>query len=812
MLIGRKDNEVSSPHYNNEEMDTKTLTTLEYASILEQLEKYAAFSASQKLAHALRPTNDYPLAVDRLVRTTEARRLLIEHAEISVGAARDIRTQVTLAARGGVLEIVDFIDIKGTLESARELGRFFGKQDQAYPQLCKVAAPLNPPAGLIEAISRVISEKGEVVDNASPQLASLRTQIRAAHDRLQRKLDQIISDPNATRFLQEAIITQRNGRYVVPLRAEHKGRFKSVVQDQSASGSTLFVEPLAVVELNNALFELQLAEKEEIRRILADLSLRVKEVAGELNEIVNALAVLDLSLMCAKYAEALHATEPLFHHPNELVADRTRPILKLLKARHPLIDPQRVVPIDILLQDGVFSLVITGPNTGGKTVTLKTAGLLSLMAQSGLHIPAQSGSEIMLFRDIYADIGDEQSIEQSLSTFSGHITNIVRILKKARWNTLVLLDELGAGTDPQEGSALARAIMQNLIEKKAPCLVATHYPELKAFAHTQPGVMNASMEFDLTSLQPTYHLILGLPGKSNALAIAGRLGMETEIIELARTLLDPNELRTDDLLDEIHQQRELAREEKEIAAHELGEIQEIKLAWQKKMEGIEEERLQILEKAQKDILDEIDQAREELKVIRKEASSKADSTETRKRIYKRLDQLEESRRKPPEKNSFATPNAQPLKVGDRVYVQSLKVDGAVHAIAQDTVEVEIGKMRVKVSTADIARSKTKEKKVEREVPESGSTKLPDISMKSPGLECHLRGMRADDALAELERYLEKAYSAGLPYVRIVHGKGTGAIRKVVQEYLNTSPYVERWELAMQSEGGEGVTVAHLRNV
>ncbi len=792
------------------EMDTKTLTTLEYTRILEQLEKYAAFSASQKLARTLRPTNDYRLAVDRLARTTEARRLLNDHAEISVGGARDIRPQVTLAVRGGVLEITDFIDIKSTLESTRDLGRFFSKQDQNFPQLCRIAIPLIPPVGLIEAISHVISEKGEIVDDASPQLATLRAQSRTAHDRLQRKLEQIISDPDITRFLQENIITQRNGRYVVPLRAEHKGRFKSVVQDQSASGSTLFVEPLAVVELNNALFELQLAEKEEIHRILAELSVKVKGATEELNEIVNALAMLDLSLMCAKYAENLNASEPIFHHPNELANDQTSPILKLLQARHPLIDPQRVVPIDILLQDGIFSLVITGPNTGGKTVTLKTAGLLALMAQSGLHIPVQSGSEIMLFRDVYADIGDEQSIEQSLSTFSGHITNIVRILKKARWNTLVLLDELGAGTDPQEGSALARAIMQNLIEKKVPCLIATHYPELKAFAHTQAGVMNASMEFDLATLQPTYHLILGLPGKSNALAIASKLGMDNEIIDLARAMLDPSELKTDDLLDEIHRQREIAHEEKEAAADELRQVQEIKLEWQKKLEGIEEERISILTKAQKEALEEIELMREELKDIRKQVVNEKESTETKKRIHKKLDQLEETQRKPLEKNTYFAQQVQPLKVGDRVYIQSLKVDGNVRAIAQDVVEVEIGKMRVKVSAVDISRSKIKEKKIDAEVPDVSSTRLPTSSMKSPGLECHLRGMRVDDALAELERYLEKAYTAGLPYVRIVHGKGTGTIRQVVQEYLNTSPYVERWELAMSTEGGEGVTVAHLK--
>ena len=791
-------------------MDTKSLHTLEYFAVLEKLEGYAAFSASEKLAHALRPTNDLPLALDRLQRTSEARLLLSKHAEVSVGGARDIRPQVTLAERGGVLEISDLLDVKITLESARELGRFFAKQEQDYPHLVAITAPLIPPMGLIEAISRVISDKGEVADDASAVLASIRTQIKTAHNRLQRKLEQIISDPNTTRFLQEAIITQRNGRYVVPLRAEHRGRFKSVVQDQSASGSTLFVEPLAVVELNNAILELQLAEKEEIRRILTELSMQVARVAAELNAIVNALAFFDLALMCAKYAEDLRAAEPLVHHPKEMEKDETFSVLKLIQARHPLIEAQQVVPIDIYLKDNTFSLVITGPNTGGKTVTLKTAGLLVLMAQSGLHIPAQSGSEMMLFRDVYADIGDEQSIEQSLSTFSGHITNIVRILKKARWNTLVLLDELGAGTDPQEGSALARALLQYLVEKKVPNLVATHYPELKAFAHSQQGVMNASMEFDLTTLKPTYHLILGIPGRSNALAIASRLGMEDSVIESARSMIDPGELRTDDLLDEIHAQLEGARKELHSAREQNQQAEEIRNELQKRLDGIEEERLQILENAQKEMLNEIDAVREELRTLRKQGTSRQPD-ENWKQLQKELDAMEAVQQKPVERKTTTNQKPRPLKAGDRVYVRSLKVEGIVSAILTDEVEVEIGKMRVKVQAGDIARAKTEtsERRVERA--DVRSTRVSSTVGKSPGLECHLRGMRVEDALPELERYIEKAYAAGLPYVRIVHGKGTGTIRTVVREYAQTSQYVERWEQALRTEGGEGVTVVYLKD-
>ncbi len=790
-------------------MDTKSIKTLEFAHILEKLEGYAAFSASRKLARSLRPTNDYHLAQDRLARTSEARRLLSEHAEVSVGSAHDIRPQVALTTRGGVLDIPDFIDIKSTLESARRLKRFFAKLEDKFPHLMVITDPMDPPSGLIEAISKVINEKGEIADNASAELSSIRSRMRTSSARLQQKLTGFISNPNTTRFLQEAIITQRNGRYVVPLRAEHKGRIKCVVQDQSASGSTLFVEPLEVVELNNTLLELQMAEKEEIRRILAELSNRVEAVAEELNTIVNALAVLDLALMSAKYAEDLQACEPILHHPNEVEKDNNLPLVKLLKARHPLIDPQKVVPIDLWLQNGVFSLVITGPNTGGKTVTLKTTGLLALMAQSGLHIPAQSGSALMLFRNIYADIGDEQSIEQSLSTFSGHITNIVRILKKARWNTLVLFDELGAGTDPQEGSALARAILQHMVQKSIPNLVATHYPELKAFAHTQPGVMNASMEFDLKTLKPTYRLLLGLPGRSNALSIASRLGMEEVILEDARTMLDPSELRTDDLLDEIHRQREIARNEREAAQQANTDAQEMREQLQNRLDAIEDERLRILEDAQKLAAQEIEKLRNELLQMQKQAQNSIAASPQKKEMYRKLDQLEEAQIIPIERKPTMVQASRPLKVGDRVNIPSLKVDGHVQAITQDMVEVQIGKMRIKVSAAEIARSKKKDVVIKKEDVEVSSTVVNSSSSASPGIECYLLGKRVDDAVMELERYIERAYAAGVPYVRIVHGKGTGTIRKVVRDYLGTSEYVERWEPALANEGGAGVTIAHM---
>ncbi len=432
------------------------------------------------------------------------------------------------------------------------------------------------------------------------------------------RLERMVNDPHTAPMLQEGIITQRNGRYVIPLRAEFKGRVRSIVHDQSSSGATLFVEPLAVVDLNNQWHELQLAERDEERRILAELSSTVGAFAERITQNVQALAEFDLALVCAKYADDLRATEPVLVpiknrrdlHPGTTV--------KLYQARHPLLDPATVVPIDVDLDEQTFVMVITGPNTGGKTVTLKTVGLLALMAQSGLHIPAQSGSALSIFREIYADIGDEQSIEQSLSTFSGHITNIIRILLRANAHSLVLLDELGAGTDPQEGSALARAILAHLIERRITCLVATHYPELKAFAHATPGVINASMEFDLQTLRPTYHLTLGLPGRSNALAIAERLGLPSEIIEAARGTLDPNDLRAEDLLDEIHHQRDIARKARSAADRLRSESENMRAELARRLEKIEDERQKVLARARAEAEKELQELRGELDDVRRQ--------------------------------------------------------------------------------------------------------------------------------------------------------------------------------------------------
>jgi DNA mismatch repair protein MutS2 len=788
-------------------MDEKTISTLEYPKIIARLAGYAAFSASAALARALRPTNDLELARERQARTSEARRLLSEQADVGIGGAHDIRPQLNLAERGGVLTPEEILEIQVTLTAARDLRRAFEKFSGIAPRLCAIAADLVPPAGLIEAISRVLSEKGEVLDHASQKLATLRKELKVCHERLLNKLEKFITEPNTVSMLQEAIITLRNGRYVVPLRAEFKSKLKGVTQDQSSSGATLFMEPLAVVELNNRWHEAQLAEQEEVRRILAELSAQIGSHTTQLQTIVRSLASLDLSLMCAKYAEDLKAAEPIIEpfpqNANQLV------ILRLIHARHPLLDPQSVVPIDVALEKGTHAVVITGPNTGGKTVTLKTVGLLALMAQSGLHIPAQSGSRLRIFQDIYADIGDEQSIEQSLSTFSSHITNIVRILKRVKHNTLVLLDELGAGTDPQEGSALARAILGYLVARKAPCLVATHFPELKLYAHSTPGVMNASVEFDLKSLKPTYHLMMGLPGRSNALSIAQRLGLLDNIIQDAREMINPADLKAEDLLDEIHRQREETRQANTAAELERQEAHDLRLELDERLEKIDQERQEILEKARQEAQQEVERVRQELKKARKALRDRHYETAEIKQVSEQVERIDESVKLSEEPRHPAVQAPRPLQVGDRVLLRTLRVDGVVMGISSDEVEVQVGKMRMRVPVHLLERSSVEASKMENE--DISTSRLPYEGLfPSPGQELHLRGMRVEQALAELEQYLDRAYAAGLPYVRIVHGKGTGTLRQVVRESLSDSPLVKSWEVALDNEGGEGVTVAHLK--
>ena len=808
-------------------MDPKTLSVLEFPKILTRLADFCDFSGSAELARALLPTSDFDEALARLSMTSEARTLLVT-SDLTIGGAHDIREQVELAAHGGVLDPREMLDVQATLMTMRDLRRFFDKHSEASPHLAELAKRLPAPVGLIEAISRCIADNGEVADSASPKLYDLRRAVRVAHDRLMTRLQRYLTDSSTASKLQDAVITQRDGRYVIPLRAEFKGQVKAIIHDQSSTGATLFIEPIAVVELNNAYREAQIAERDEVRRILAELSAQVGELAGVIVPGVVALAELDLAFAKAKYADELRANEPvLLAMPSPRHAAMQPPVetpsIRLIHARHPLLDPATVVPVNIDTPPGTFALVITGPNTGGKTVTLKTVGLLTVMAQSGLHIPAQSGSELPCFQAVYADIGDEQSIEQSLSTFSGHITNIVHILKVADRRSLVILDELGAGTDPQEGAALARAILSNLLKQGITTFVATHYPELKTFAHTTAGVVNASLEFNVQTLRPTYKLTIGLPGRSNALAIAQRLGLPQEVIEAARAEINPDDLRADKLIGDIHRQRKIAFKESEKAERSRAEARHLERDLAERLENIEQERQKVLEGARAEGELEVELLKTQLKMLKDELKRARQPLDALHELEEKVEGIAEEVQKPvrrrlkPVSQPAKAAAHRPLKVGDRVMLRTLGTEGVLSAIDGEAAEIQAGSLRMRVKLDDLKRKdedaipsvEAAKKKPASEPGPPVEGRRSSLHAASPGMELDLRGQRAEDALEMLDRYLEKASMTGLPFVRIIHGKGTGKLRQEVRGMLKDHPQVASFEEGGEKEGGAGVTVAKL---
>ncbi|HSJ57997.1 MAG TPA: endonuclease MutS2, partial [Anaerolineae bacterium] len=552
-------------------MEEKHLRTLEFPQVLQRLAQHTTFSAGRVLALALRPSPIYVEVEQSQRETAEARFLLDTAGGLPLGGAHDVRSLASNARRGAVLQPTDLLDIRGTLRAGGRVQRALERPREQVPLLADIAGRIEPCTRLAAEIDSSISDQGEVVDDASPALARIRREMRTAHDRLLDRLNNIVASSRYGTFLQEALVTQRSGRYVIPIKAEFKGRIPGIVHDTSASGATIFIEPLSVVDLGNRWRELQIEEQKEVERILADLSAQVADNADELIWTVEALAELDMIVARGRYANELDAAAPIMVPYKSRYDTAT---LDLRQARHPLLDPDLVVPIDVYLREGVRALVITGPNTGGKTVSLKTVGLMAAMAQAGMHLPVSDGSELSVFEGLYADIGDEQSIEQSLSTFSSHLTNIITILQDVNERSLVLLDELGAGTDPVEGSALARAILTHLLGRQVTTLVATHYSELKMYAQTTPGVENASVEFDVQTLSPTYRMQIGLPGRSNAFAIAERLGLPTVIGHAARALVSPEELEAETLLGEIqeaHRDTVAARDEAVLARLELAE-------------------------------------------------------------------------------------------------------------------------------------------------------------------------------------------------------------------------------------------------
>ena len=799
-------------------MDRKHLNTLEFPQIRARLAQHVSFSAGRQLALALEPSPVFAEVEEWLQGTREARVLLDTQGGVSLGGVHDVRPLARNAKRGAILQPADLLDIHSTLRAGRRVQRTLGRLRGQAPLLADIAARIEPCEALAEEIGRCIGDQGEVVDHASVKLARLRREMRTAHERLLDRINRIVANPRNAAYLQEALVTQRAGRYVIPIKAEFKGRIRGIVHDTSASGATLFIEPLSVVEVGNRWRELQIEERKEVERILAELSGLVAGLADELAWTVEALAELDLALAKAHYAQALDASEPKLVRFKALesrsgereTSNGQHPgsTLDLRQARHPLLDPEKVVPIDVRLGDGYFALVITGPNTGGKTVSLKTVGLMAAMAQSGLHLPVAEGSSLSVFEGIYADIGDEQSIEQSLSTFSAHLTNIIQILDQASERSLVLLDELGAGTDPVEGSALARAILSHLLAQRITTLVATHYSELKVFAHTTPGVENASVEFDLETLSPTYRMQIGLPGRSNAFAITERLGLLPDIVQAARALVSPEDLEAESLLAEIqgaHREAVVARDEVLLAQRRVAE-HERRLA--ARLATIEAERVAILGEARAEARRELDEVRREIEALRSEMSGRpglvALGDEWLAQARARL-QEKEMEMVPPPPPLAPEERALPREIvtGDTVWIAGLATTGQVTALDGDSAEVRVGSFGVRVQRSELER-RGQPKTAEPERPAARQSSRP-----SPAVELDLRGQRVEEILPRLDKYLDDAFLAGMPLVRIIHGKGTGALRQAVRQQLRHHPLVKSHRSGEQGEGGSGVTVAYL---
>ncbi|GAB4214734.1 MAG: endonuclease MutS2 [Roseiflexaceae bacterium] len=829
----------------------QTLATLEYPKILERLARSTSFSVSRELALALLPSTDLFEARERLRRTGEARRLFEDYPDITIGGARDVRPAAHRARRGGALEAPAFLEIAATLASGRLLRATLTRLDeQRFPLLLRLAEDLPNLPSLETAITQTVGEDGEVLDSASPKLGQLRASIRIAFNRLQERLQSMLSSSQYAEALQEPIITVREGRYVVPVKASHRRVVRGLVHDQSSSGATLYVEPMAVVELNNQWRELQSAEREEVARILGALSEQVGTQADRIVAGVDALGQLDLTFAMAKYADLLKCVEPemvelVAATPDTAPAEPDAAPVRLRKARHPLLDQQRVVPTDLWLGRDFRLLLITGPNTGGKTVALKTTGLLALMAQTGLHIPAEAPSRLPIFSQIFADIGDEQSIEQSLSTFSSHMSHIIQILRALEepisrerllsgetidWSkvedgaALVLLDELGAGTDPVEGAALARAIIERLLSLGVLGVATTHYAELKAFAYATEGVENASVEFDVETLAPTYRLTIGLPGRSNALAIATRLGLDQTLVERARSMMAREDAQVEDLLAGIHRERETAAAELARAEALRDDAEKYRDRLSLELSDFEQRREAEWQAARDEIENELREARAQLRRLRDDFRS---VSLTRQWLEEAEQRVQEIREKTPS----ALPKARtkvpalpaapaqqppqaprPLQVGDRVMVRSVGLMGEIISIDEEdqTAEVQVGGFRVEASLAELRREKDarKEEAPPRPQPQQRSTSLPpppDVSMNFD-----IRGWRVGEVADRLDRYLNDAYLAGLPSVRIIHGKGTGALRQVVREVLGSHPLVASFGGGGQ-DGGEGVTVVKMSN-
>ena len=799
-------------------LDQKSLLILEFDKIRDLVAGYASFSAGRDLALALTPTVEMEQAREWQAETREAVSLFQSDSGVTIGGARDVRRAADNAMRGFILPAEDFMAIQATIVAGRNLRRQLLRLEERVPHLAAIAVLIEECRGIVSAITSTLDERGEVLDSASPRLAKVRQEQRMVHGRIQDKLQRILNSSMA-QFLQEPIITQRGGRYVIPLRADAKGRLKGIVHDQSGSGATLWVEPLGTVDLNNEYRGLLMEEQEEIQRILRELSNLVADQGDSLKRVVDRMAELDLIFARANYALATNAVEPTFipwrrtnqpaRHANERPNQPPRDYhpgstIWIKAARHPLLDPRRVVPTNLTLAEETFIVLITGPNTGGKTVSLKTMGLMAVMAQAGLHLPANE-ARLTVFDNVFADIGDEQSIEQSLSTFSAHMTNIVRILAQVDDRSLVLLDELGSGTDPTEGAALAQAVVNFLRDKGATTFVATHFPELKIYASQTPGATNASLLFDMETLSPTYEMTIGLPGRSNAFAIARRLGLDATILDDAMRQVSADSHQAEDLLDSIYTLREKMEAEEAQTRRVLREAEAERDRLRARLEEVELERERVLAETRQEMKRQIELLQAEIRQARSKLRDAA-SLNAVKKLSKQVADLEVEQQavlapEPIDVPEVSRGKRRSLQVGDVVQVRSLNLKGEVIQLGKNEVMVAVGRLQMRAGYEDV---EFRERPAETREAEPVAALHP-----SPGIELDIRGVRVEEGIERLIRYIDSAFLARLPFVRIIHGKGTGRLRQAVRETLGASKQVRDWEEGKDGEGGPGVTVAHL---
>lgn len=786
-------------------MTDRVLKILEYDKIVDKLTELASSEMGKERARQIRPANGYAEVSNLLKQTQEADEELNRLGRSPVDSFPDVRESLRRSGVTLSLGMGELLAIAKALRSMRFAKASLTKEESPT-QLYQMACSLHTARGIEEEIFRCILTEDEMADSASPKLASLRRSIRACNDRVRDKLNAMIHSPAYKNCLQESIITIRNGRYVLPVKQEYRSSVPGLLHDQSGSGATLFIEPMAVVEIGNELKKLLSEETEEVQRILAELTAAVAPDAPALLASFEVLAEIDVIFAKAKLGRDMRATCP---HLN------TQGFIRIVGGRHPLIDPTVVVPIDLWLGRDFNTLIITGPNTGGKTVTLKTVGLFSLMTQSGMYLPAMDGTEMPVFTDVFADIGDEQSIAQNLSTFSSHMKNIVDILKEADSGSLVLVDELGSGTDPVEGAALAMSVLEELHGRKARTLATTHYSELKAFALTKEGMENASVEFNVTTLRPTYRLFIGIPGKSNAFEISRKLGLPEHIIDGAQKHLTVKDISFEDAISGAESQRRIAEQERRLAEEARAELYRLRDETEKEKKRIAEQRDKAIKKAKEEARAIVHRAKAESeRIIRelKELSAAAESDRSRA-IQKARDELRASEStlhdglapQDEKSNLAAAPAPKTVQPGDVVHVLSIDNEATVltppDSKGEITVQAGILKLSVKLKDVRLIGKEDEKNRVTASVKRESTT---------ASLEIDVRGMTVDEAIIEVDRYIDTAFMSGLKEVYVIHGKGTGALRSGIQSFLKRHKHVSNFRLGQYGEGETGVTVVSLK--